>query len=62
MWLNDNRIGSPEGMEAAVAGSREILSTIYLERNPCVSFFFLLLDYIRLHCKYCASLFMDFII
>ncbi|XP_020087987.1 protein phosphatase 1 regulatory subunit pprA isoform X2 [Ananas comosus] len=36
LWLNDNQIASLEGLEAAVAGSRESLTTIYLEHNPCV--------------------------
>jgi hypothetical protein len=35
--LNDNQIPSLDGIEAALAGSREKLTTIYLERNPCVS-------------------------
>ncbi|KAG9449158.1 hypothetical protein H6P81_009123 [Aristolochia fimbriata] len=35
LWLNDNQIASLEGFELAVAGSREKLTTIYLERNPC---------------------------
>jgi protein phosphatase 1 regulatory subunit 7 len=37
LWLNDNQILSLDGVENAVAGSREVLTTIYLERNPCVS-------------------------
>ncbi|GJM90662.1 hypothetical protein PR202_ga06963 [Eleusine coracana subsp. coracana] len=37
LWLNDNQIPSLDGIEAALAGSRETLTTIYLERNPCVS-------------------------
>jgi len=37
LWLNDNQIPSLDGIEAALAGSREKLTTIYLERNPCVS-------------------------
>uniref|UniRef100_A0A6V7QQR5 Protein phosphatase 1 regulatory subunit 7 n=1 Tax=Ananas comosus var. bracteatus TaxID=296719 RepID=A0A6V7QQR5_ANACO len=37
LWLNDNQIASLEGLEAAVAGSRESLTTIYLEHNPCAS-------------------------
>ncbi|KAF8400877.1 hypothetical protein HHK36_014180 [Tetracentron sinense] len=35
LWLNDNQIESLEGIVAAVAGSREKLTTIYLEHNPC---------------------------
>lgn len=35
LWLNDNQIASLEGVEAAVAGSRQSLTTIYLEHNPC---------------------------
>jgi len=36
LWLNDNQIASLEGISDAVAGSREKLTTIYLEHNPCV--------------------------
>ncbi|XP_051132203.1 protein phosphatase 1 regulatory inhibitor subunit PPP1R7 homolog [Andrographis paniculata] len=36
LWLNDNQITSLDNIAEAVAGSRESLSTIYLERNPCV--------------------------
>ncbi|CAI8619755.1 unnamed protein product [Vicia faba] len=35
LWLNDNKIESLEGFAEAVAGSREKLTTIYLENNPC---------------------------
>ncbi|XP_054788421.1 LOW QUALITY PROTEIN: protein phosphatase 1 regulatory inhibitor subunit PPP1R7 homolog [Prosopis cineraria] len=35
LWLNDNQIGSLEGIAEAVARSREKLTTIYLENNPC---------------------------
>ncbi|KAL6331043.1 hypothetical protein AAG906_009471 [Vitis piasezkii] len=35
LWLNDNQITSLEGIAEAVAGSREKLTTIYLENNPC---------------------------
>lgn len=38
LWLNDNQIATLDGFGMAVAGSRERLTTIYLERNPCVSF------------------------
>ncbi|XP_042434907.1 protein phosphatase 1 regulatory inhibitor subunit PPP1R7 homolog [Zingiber officinale] len=37
LWLNDNQITSLEGIDLAVSGSREKLTTIYLERNPCAS-------------------------
>lgn len=36
LWLNDNQIESIEGFAEAVVGSREKLTTIYLEHNPCV--------------------------
>lgn len=36
LWLNDNNISSVEDIAEAVAGSRQKLTTIYLERNPCV--------------------------
>ncbi|XP_077228552.1 protein phosphatase 1 regulatory inhibitor subunit PPP1R7 homolog [Tasmannia lanceolata] len=35
LWLNDNQIASLDGIDLAVAGAREKLSAIYLERNPC---------------------------
>ncbi|GAV89765.1 LRR_4 domain-containing protein/LRR_8 domain-containing protein [Cephalotus follicularis] len=35
LWLNDNQIESLEGIVEAVVGSREKLTTIYLEKNPC---------------------------
>ncbi|KAI4347073.1 hypothetical protein L6164_007922 [Bauhinia variegata] len=35
LWLNDNQIESIEGIAEVVAGSREKLTTIYLENNPC---------------------------
>ncbi|KAK3210643.1 hypothetical protein Dsin_015349 [Dipteronia sinensis] len=38
LWLNDNQIESLESIAEAVAGSRETLITIYLEKNPCVQF------------------------
>lgn len=37
LWLNDNQIASQEGLDLSVAGSREKLTTIYLERNPCAN-------------------------
>ncbi|KNA18442.1 hypothetical protein SOVF_070780 [Spinacia oleracea] len=36
LWLNENQIASLEDMAEAVAGSRETITTIYLEHNPCV--------------------------
>lgn len=36
LWLNDNQIESLEGIADAIAGSRQKLTTIYLENNPCV--------------------------
>lgn len=36
LWLNDNQLESLEGVAEAVTGSRESLTTIYLENNPCV--------------------------
>ncbi|KAJ8751051.1 hypothetical protein K2173_016232 [Erythroxylum novogranatense] len=35
LWLNDNQIESLEGIAEAIAGSREKLTTIYFENNPC---------------------------
>ncbi|XP_022749851.1 protein phosphatase 1 regulatory subunit pprA-like [Durio zibethinus] len=35
LWLNDNQIESLENTAEAVSGSREKLTTIYLENNPC---------------------------
>ncbi|KAL9274465.1 phosphatase 1 regulatory inhibitor subunit PPP1R7-like protein, partial [Drosera capensis] len=37
LWLNNNQIASLDGIVEAVAGSRETLTTIYLEHNPCAS-------------------------
>ncbi|KAK6158977.1 hypothetical protein DH2020_006291 [Rehmannia glutinosa] len=37
LWLNDNQIASLDNIAEAVASSRESLTTIYLERNPCAS-------------------------
>ncbi|KAK6941472.1 Leucine rich repeat 4 [Dillenia turbinata] len=37
LWLNDNQISSLETLSEAVASSREKLTTIYLERNPCAN-------------------------
>jgi hypothetical protein len=48
--LNDNQIPSLDGIEAALAGSREKLTTIYLERNPCVSILHIL--YLFIECPY----------
>ncbi|XP_030472666.2 protein phosphatase 1 regulatory inhibitor subunit PPP1R7 homolog [Syzygium oleosum] len=35
LWLNDNQIESLETIAEAVTGSREKLTTLYLENNPC---------------------------
>ncbi|EXB59786.1 Protein phosphatase 1 regulatory subunit pprA [Morus notabilis] len=35
LWLNDNQIELLEGIAEAVVGSRDKLTTIYLENNPC---------------------------
>ncbi|PWA82576.1 leucine-rich repeat (LRR) family protein [Artemisia annua] len=35
LWFNDNQLASLDGIAEAVSGSREKLTTIYLERNPC---------------------------
>ncbi|KAK7398982.1 hypothetical protein VNO78_10157 [Psophocarpus tetragonolobus] len=35
LWLNDNQIASLQGIAEAVVASRENLTTIYLENNPC---------------------------
>ncbi|XP_078428195.1 leucine-rich repeat (LRR) family protein [Wolffia australiana] len=35
LWLNDNQIPSLDGLDARVAASRETMTTIYLENNPC---------------------------
>ncbi|KAM0018157.1 putative leucine-rich repeat domain superfamily [Helianthus debilis subsp. tardiflorus] len=35
LWFNDNQLASLDGVSEAVAGSREKLTTIYLEHNPC---------------------------
>jgi len=32
LWLNDNQIPSLDGIESALSGSRETLTTIYLEK------------------------------
>ncbi|KAL0346626.1 UNVERIFIED_CONTAM: protein phosphatase 1 regulatory inhibitor subunit PPP1R7 [Sesamum calycinum] len=37
LWLNDNQITSLDSIAEAVASSRENLTTIYLERNPCAN-------------------------
>ncbi|XP_058074216.1 protein phosphatase 1 regulatory inhibitor subunit PPP1R7 homolog [Magnolia sinica] len=37
LWLNDNQIASVEGLDSAVSGSKEKLTTIYLEHNPCAN-------------------------
>ncbi|KAJ0745495.1 putative leucine-rich repeat domain superfamily [Helianthus annuus] len=35
LWFNDNQLASLDGVSEAVAGSREKLTTLYLEHNPC---------------------------
>ncbi|PIA42790.1 hypothetical protein AQUCO_02000320v1 [Aquilegia coerulea] len=40
LWLNDNQIESLDGFDLAVAGSKDKLTTIYLEHNPCVEYCF----------------------
>ncbi|KAD6795148.1 hypothetical protein E3N88_06044 [Mikania micrantha] len=35
LWFNDNQLASLDGISEAVSGSREKLTTIYLENNPC---------------------------
>ncbi|XP_076911462.1 protein phosphatase 1 regulatory inhibitor subunit PPP1R7 homolog [Bidens hawaiensis] len=35
IWFNDNQLASLDGISEAVSGSREKLTTIYLEHNPC---------------------------
>lgn len=37
LWLNDNQITSIDGIAEAVSSSRDKLTTIYLERNPCAN-------------------------
>lgn len=37
LWLNDNQIAALESLADSVAGSREKLTTIYLEHNPCAN-------------------------
>lgn len=36
IWLNDNQIESLDEFAEALTGSREKLTTIYLQNNPCV--------------------------
>lgn len=42
LWFNDNQLATLDGIAEAVSGSREKLTTIYLERNPCVSISYIL--------------------
>lgn len=35
LWLNDNNIASLDGIEIKLAGCKNSLTTVYLERNPC---------------------------
>ncbi|XP_057545686.1 protein phosphatase 1 regulatory inhibitor subunit PPP1R7 homolog [Amaranthus tricolor] len=37
LWLNDNQIVSLEGLLETVLGSRETMTTVYLEHNPCAN-------------------------
>ncbi|KAF9595401.1 hypothetical protein IFM89_000319, partial [Coptis chinensis] len=39
LWMNDNQIASLDGFDLALAGSRDKLTSIYVEHNPCVRFF-----------------------
>eukprot|EP00257_Ricinus_communis_P024869 XP_025012283.1 protein phosphatase 1 regulatory inhibitor subunit PPP1R7 homolog isoform X2 [Ricinus communis] len=43
LWLNDNQIESLEGIAEAIVGSREKLTTIYFENNPCVKLWYKIL-------------------
>ena len=36
LWLNDNSIASLDDIEIKLAGCKNSLTTVYLERNPCV--------------------------
>ncbi|KAF9596197.1 hypothetical protein IFM89_007879 [Coptis chinensis] len=38
LWMNDNQIASLEGLDLAFAGSRDKLTTIYVEHNPFANF------------------------
>ncbi|KAF9596198.1 hypothetical protein IFM89_007880 [Coptis chinensis] len=38
LWMNDNQIASLDGLDLALAGSRDKLTTIYVEHNPCANF------------------------
>lgn len=37
LWANDNRIGSLDEVEAALASQRATLSCVYLRGNPCAA-------------------------
>ncbi|KAF9617975.1 hypothetical protein IFM89_039268 [Coptis chinensis] len=37
LWMNDNQIASLDGLDLALAGSRDKLTTIYVEHNPCAN-------------------------
>ncbi|KAF9592086.1 hypothetical protein IFM89_011836 [Coptis chinensis] len=39
LWMNDNQIASLDGFDLALAGSRDKLTSIYVEHNPCVRLF-----------------------
>ncbi|KAF9595384.1 hypothetical protein IFM89_000302, partial [Coptis chinensis] len=38
LWMNDNQIASLDGFDLALAGSRDKLTSIYVEHNPCANF------------------------
>ena len=58
LWLNDNSIPSLDGLDAAVSGSREKLTTIYLENNPCVSLSIPVCVFIYLHAPAFLSIYL----
>ncbi|KAF9613020.1 hypothetical protein IFM89_005454 [Coptis chinensis] len=37
LWMNDNQIASLDGLDLALSGSRDKLTTIYVEHNPCAN-------------------------
>lgn len=65
LWLNDNQIASLEGIAEAVTGSKEKLTTIYLENNPCVWFLalqicFFPLETLYLELGYLLAIYLEF--
>lgn len=65
LWLNDNQIASLEGIAEAVSGSKEKLTTIYLENNPCVWFLalqicFFPLETLYLELGYLLAIYLEF--